>query len=70
MLGPRSRSEIDFFREKKVRKSREHREPPPRLATCVICDRSERWEVKYGESPEICMVTYLFLMLITFDVKR
>ena len=27
MLGPRSRSEIDFL-EKKVRKSREHRDPP------------------------------------------
>ena len=40
MLGPRSRSEIDFL-EKKVRKSFKHRDPPC-LATCVISDKSKR----------------------------
>ena len=35
MLGPRSRSEIDFL-EKKSEKVAISGKPPPRLATCVI----------------------------------
>ena len=64
MLGPHSRSEIDFL-EKKVRKSRKRNNPPPCLATAVIYAKTAKYLIFGSEM----VVKNEFFLKIFFHEK-